>query len=371
VLEFAGVGPGPFGAMLLADMGAEVVTIDRVVPHGLGIKKEARFNPTTRNRRSLAVDLKSPAAREAILRMVAKADALIEGYRPGVMERLGLGPEVCQQANRALVYARMTGWGQEGPMAKEVGHDLNYLAISGALSMIGPRDGKPAIPLNLLGDMSGGVYLAMGVLAAVFEARASGLGQIVDVAMIDGIESLLTHQFGFLASHRWVPERGANFLDGGAPWYNVYETADGKHVSVAAVEKKFYDELLVGMGLEPSEIPDQLDRDSWPALMERFAAVFRTRTRDEWCERMRGRSACFAPVLSMDEAKRHPHLVARSNFVEVSGVSQSAPAPRFSRTPSSIATGPREPGQDSQAVLEDWGFAPAEAEELKRSGSVR
>jgi len=356
--------------MLLADMGAEVVTIDRVVPHGLGIKKEARFNPTTRNRRSIAIDLKSPAGRAAILRMVAAADALIEGYRPGVMERLGLGPDVCREANPALVYGRMTGWGQEGPLANEVGHDLNYLAISGALAMIGPRGGKPAIPLNLLGDMSGGVYLALGVLAALFESRASGAGQVVDVAMIDGIESLLTHQFGFFASHRWLPERGANFLDGGAPWYNVYETADGQHVSVAAVERKFYDELLAGMGLEPSEIPDQLDRDSWPALTERFAAIFRTQTRDEWCERMRGRSACFAPVLSIDEAKRHPHLVARQNFVAVNGVDQSAPAPRFSRTPSAIATGPREPGQDTPAVLADWGFSTAEAEELKRSGAI-
>jgi alpha-methylacyl-CoA racemase len=341
IIEFAGVGPGPFCAMLLADMGAEIITLDRTVPSGLGIRKEPRFNPLTRNRKSIAVDLKTDAGRAVALRMIAQADALIEGNRPGVMERLGLSPEVCQAINPALVYGRMTGWGQDGPMAQAVGHDLNYLAVSGALSMIGPRGGAPTIPLNLLADLGGGgAYLAMGVLAAIIESRSSGRGQVVDAAMIDGLGSLLTPQFGFVASDRWSSERGANFLDGGAPWYNVYETSDGGYVSVAAVERKFYDELLEGMGLDPADIPDQFDQTTWPELRDRFAAVFATRTRDDWTAEMEGRSACFAPVLSIQEATEHPHMVARGSFVEVDGVVQPGPA-RSAHGRSSVGVGLR------------------------------
>lgn len=371
IIEFAGVGPGPFCAMLLADMGAEIITLDRTTPHGLGIKKEARFNPTTRNRASIAVDLKSDAGKAVALRLLAQADALIEGNRPGVMERLGLSPEACWAVNPGLVYGRMTGWGQEGPMAQAVGHDLNYLAVSGALSMIGPRDGPPTIPLNLLADLGGGgAYLALGILAAIIESRGSGRGQVVDAAMIDGLESLMTPQFGFVASKRWAPERGTNFLDGGAPWYNVYETSDGGYVSVAAVERKFYDELLTGMGLDPAGIPDQFDQSTWPALRARYADIFLTRTRDAWVAEMEGREACFAPVLSVDEAVKHPHMRDRGIFVEVDGVVQPGPAPRFSRTPTSIRRGPPQPGADTDHVLSQWGFSSAERDALRAAGAV-
>lgn len=371
IVELAGVGPGPFCAMLLADMGAEIVSVDRLTPHGLGIKKEPRFNPTTRSRRSIAVDLKSEAGREVVFKLIAQADALIEGFRPGVMERLGLGPDRCWDRNRRLVYGRMTGWGQDGPLANAVGHDLNYLAISGALSMIGSRDGGPAIPLNLLGDYaSGGLYLALGVVSAVLEAKSSGLGQVVDAAMIDGLGSLLTHHFGYLASGRWVAERQSNFIDGGAPWYNVYETKDGKYVSVAAVERKFYEELASAMGLGAAGLPDQLDPAHWPEQRRAFAAIFRGKTRDEWCEIMEGRNACFAPVLDIDEAVKHPHLMARQSHVDVDGVLHPVPAPRFSRTPSSIRRPPPVPGADTGEALVAWGFTKTEIAELQRQNAI-
>jgi alpha-methylacyl-CoA racemase len=371
VLEFAGVGPGPFCAMLLADMGAEVVTIDRVSPHGLGIAKEPRFNPIMRNRKSAAIDLKREAGRDAALRMMAGADALIEGNRPGVMERLGLSPQACWAVNPALVYGRMTGWGQDGPMAQAVGHDLNYLAVSGALSLIGPADGPPSIPLNLLADFGGGgVYLALGLLAALLEARRSGAGQVVDAAMVDGLGSLLTNQYGYLASGRWEDRRASNFTDGGAPWYNVYETADGLYVSVAAVEPKFYAELLEAIGLDPGSIPDPYDRQSWPDLRLRFAAIFRTRTREQWSQVMAERSACFAPVLTLAEAPGHPQLAARGAFREVDGVLQPAPAPRFSRTPASIRRGPPKPGEQTAQVLREWGFDGPELDSLRAAGAI-
>ena len=371
IVELAGVGPGPFAAMLLADMGADIVSVDRLVPHGLGVKKEARFNPTTRGRPSIAVDLKTPEGRDVVLRLVAGAEALIESFRPGVMERLGLGPDVCWERNPRLVFGRGTGWGQEGPLAATVGHDLNYLAITGALAMIGPRTGTPSVPLNLLGDYAGGgLYLALGVLAALLEARGSGCGQVVDAAMVDGIESMMTHHFAFVASGRWTLERESNLFDGGAPWYRVYETSDGKYVSVAPVERKFYDQLLVGMGLDPTHVPDQLNRDTWPELRERFAAIFRSKTRDEWCRIMEGREACFAPVLDLNEAVKHPHLAARNAFLEIDGVLQPAPAPRFSRTPSSIRCGPPEPGADTREALSAWGFSDAEIEELRSKGAI-
>ena len=371
IVELAAVGPAPFCAMLLADMGAEIITVDRTVPSGLGIKKDARFNPTTRSRASMAVDLKSEAGSAVVLRLLERADASIEGFRPGVMERLGLGPDTCWQRNPKLVYGRATGWGQDGPLAESVGHDLNYLALTGALSMIGSRDRGPAIPLNLLGDYAGGgLYLALGIVSALLEAKTSGKGQIVDAAMIDGVQSLLTHYFAFIASGRWVSERESNFFDGGAPWYNVYETKDGKHVSVAPVERKFYDQLVQAMGLDPATLPDQLDRETWPELRGRFADIFRSRTRDEWCEVMEGREVCFAPVLSVEEAVKHPHMRARDSFLDVDGVLQPAPAPRFSRTPASVQRGPPIPGSNTNEILSMWGFSDAEIADLRKNGAI-
>ena len=372
IVEMAGVGPVPFAAMLLADMGADIITVDRLVPSGLGVKKEPRFDPTTRSRPSIAVDLKSEGGRAVVLRLVEQADALLEGFRPGVMERLQLGPEACAQRNRRLVFGRATGWGQDGPLAQSVGHDLNFLAITGALAMMGPRRGVPSVPLNLLGDYAGGgVYLALGVLAALLEAKGSGQGQVVDAAMVDGIESMLTHYFGYLASKRWALERESNFFDGGAPWYGVYETSDGRYVSVAPVERKFYDELLLGMGLDPATIPDQLDRTTWPALRQRFEVIFRSKTRNEWCQVMQGRQACFAPVLDLSEAPQHPHLAARRGFQEVDGVLQPAPAPRFSRTPSAVRRPPPTPGGDTQQALRDWGFEDTDLQGLRQAGVIR
>ena len=371
IVELAGVGPAPFCAMLLADMGAQIISVDRTTPHGLGVQKETRFNPTTRSRPSMAVDLKSDDGREVVLRLIAQADALIEGFRPGVMERLGLGPDACWARNARLVFGRGTGWGQDGPLAGSVGHDLNFLAITGVLDMIGSRDRGPAIPLNLLGDYAGGgLYLALGVLSALLEAKVSGKGQVVDAAMIDGIESMMTHQFAFVGSGRWQFERESNMFDGGAPWYAVYETKDGLYVSVAPVERKFYDPLLVAMGLDPATIPDQLDRSTWPALRQQFAGIFKTRTRDEWCVVMAGREVCFAPVLNVSEAVQHPHMRARGSFVEVDGLVQPAPAPRFSRTPSAVSSGPPVPGSNTSTIMTDWGFSAAEIAELRDKGAV-
>jgi len=370
IVEFAGVGPGPFAAMHLADMGATVISIDRVVPHGLGIKKEARFNPTMRNRPSVGINLKTDAGRDLALRLVAGADALIEGNRPGVMERLGLGPDACRAVNRKLVYGRVTGWGQTGPLADDVGHDLNYLALSGMLSLIGDGN-RPAIPLNFLGDYAaGGLYLAMGILAAMIQAGQSGEGQVVDAAMLDGLASLMTHQMGFHASGRWTDERGTNFLDGGAPWYNVYETADGKFVSVAAIEPKFFNELVHAMGLDRSALPDPMAREAWPSERQRFAGIFLGKTRDEWCAIMHGREACFAPVLSLAEAQDHPHARSRGMYQHLDGVTHPAPAPRFSRTPSDLRTPPHEPGADTDTILLAAGVSPADIEALRQCGVI-
>jgi alpha-methylacyl-CoA racemase len=372
IIEFAGVGPNPFCAMLLADMGAEVVTLDRIAPSGLGIKKEDRFNPTTRSRRSIAVDLKSREGRAVALRLLQKADACTESNRPGVMERLGLGPDDCWAANPRLVYGRATGWGQEGPLSHTVGHDLNYLALSGLLSMIGPAEGPPSIPLNLLGDYAaGGLYLALGILSAVFEARGSGRGQIVDAAMIDGLGSLMTHQFGFLGSGNWLPKRGSNFLDGGAPWYNVYRTRDDGYVSAAPIEPKFYRNFLGVLGLDPADLPDQMDRESWPEMRRRFADIFATKTRAEWCDLFDGIEACFAPVLSVQEAVKHPHQSARGAFVDIGGVVQPSPSPRFSRTPAKVRCPPPSPGSDTVDVLRDWEFSAEEIDALRLSSVIR
>ena len=357
IIEMAGIGPAPFCCMLLADMGAEVVRIDRLTPSGLGVDTPVRFDLLNRGKRSIALDLKSPEGAATVLKMVGKADILIEGFRPGVMERLGLGPDRCLEANPRLVYGRMTGWGQEGPLAQAAGHDLNYIALTGALDAIGPAGGPPSIPLNLLGDFGGGsLYLAMGVLAALVEARASGKGQVVDAAIVDGVANLMTMFHAFRQMGAWNEARGGNLLDGGAPFYSVYETRDGRHVTLAALERKFYDEAIHRLGLDRADLPDREDRRQWPALREKFAAAIAAKTSDELCEALEGTDACFAPVLDMDEAQKHGHMAARGIYRDVAGVAQPGPAPRFSRTPSEIARPPVGAGADTEAVLADWGI---------------
>ena len=369
IVEMAGIGPAPFCCMLLADMGAVVVRIDRLSPSGLGVPTEPRFDLLNRNKTSVALDLKSPAGVAAALRLIERADILVEGFRPGVMEKLGLGPADCEAANPRLVYGRMTGWGQDGPLAQAAGHDINYIALTGALAAIGERGGPPVVPLNVVGDFGGGaLYLAMGVLAALVEARSSGRGQVVDAAIVDGTTSLMTMAHSFLQTGLWRTERGANLLDGGAPWYGVYETADGKHVSIGAIEPKFYAELLQRIGLAGEDLPAQHDRRRWPELRARFEAVFRTRTRDEWCAVLEGTDACFAPVLDMREARDHAHNLARGVLAEVDGVVNPAPAPRFSRTPGALASSPTAAGADTDNVLAAWGFASDEIAQLRAAG---
>ena len=374
ILELAGIGPGPFAAMLLADMGAEVVRVDRAQAVRDG-GAPAPVDPLLRGRRSIAVDLKSPDGVEALLQMVASADALIEGFRPGVTERMGLGPEVCLSRNPRLVYGRMTGWGQEGPYASTAGHDINYIALAGALEGVGRKDQPPTPPLNLVGDFGGGaMFLAFGVVCGILEARSTGEGQVVDAAMVDGAAALMSMFYGMKAMGMWGPERGTNLLDSGAHFYDVYECADGGYVSIGSIEPQFYAELLRLTGLEDAwegDLPSQHDRSQWPALKERLAAIFRTRTRDEWCAVMEGTDVCFAPVLSLDEAHAHPHMAARGTFTEVAGVRQPAPAPRFSRTPGAIERPPSSPGQHTDEVLVDWGFDADEVTRLRAAGAVR
>jgi alpha-methylacyl-CoA racemase len=357
--------------MLLADMGADVVRVERLSNTDRGIDFPTRFDLLNRNKRSVAIDLKSAAGRDTLLQLIAEADALVEGFRPGVMERLGLGPDECQRANARLVYGRITGWGQDGPLAQAAGHDLNYIALAGALHEIGPADGKPVVPLNLIGDFGGGaLYLAMGLLAAILEARASGQGQVVDTAMVDGVASLMTMQYALLQMGAWQGARGTNLLDGGSPFYDVYETADGRHVSVAPVERRFYQELLDKLGLAGEALPDPNDRHGWSTLRTRLAAVFKERSRDDWCRLLEGSDACFAPVLHPNEAVKHPHSVARGVYTQVDGVTQPRPAPRFSRTPSSLRTSPPTPGGNTRDVLVDWGFAPEAVARLEAAGLV-
>jgi len=330
VVELAGIGPGPFCAMLLADMGAEVVRVDRAANVGLDTDRDgndARFNLLARGRRNLAVDLKNKAAVDAVLRMIDQADALIEGFRPGVMERLGLGPDVCLPRNPKLVYGRMTGWGQDGPIAHVAGHDINYIALSGALATIGQAGGPPVPPLNLVGDFGGGaLYLAMGVLAGIISARTTGKGQVIDCSMVEGSASLMMMMYGALASGAWKEERGANRTDGGAPYYHVYETKDGEYVSVGSIEPQFYALLLKHTGLEGEALPAQTDRTAWPDMQRRFARVFKEKTRAEWTAIMEQTDICFAPVLRMSEALAHKHNLHRSSFVEVAGIKQPGPA---------------------------------------------
>ncbi|SPA39637.1 L-carnitine dehydratase/bile acid-inducible protein F [Cupriavidus taiwanensis] len=356
IVELAGIGPGPMAAMLLADMGAEVLRIERETPVDLGVPKPLRYNLTLRNRKVIALDLKQPETVQRVLRLVEQADALIEGFRPGVTERMGLGPDVCLARNPRLVYGRITGWGQHGPLAQVAGHDINYIALTGTLDAIGRRGQPPSVPLALLGDMSGGaLYLAMGMLAGLLEARASGKGQVVDAAIVDGTASMAMTFFGLAAAGKWHAERGTNILDSGAPFYDVYQCADGKWISVGPIEARFHAELLQRMGIDPDKVGAQMDEASWPQAREVFAAAFRRRSRDQWCALLEGTDVCFAPVLSFAEAPEHPHLKARGTFVEVDGVVQPAPAPRFSRTPSGVPTPPQAPHADGMsAALAGW-----------------
>ncbi|MEU6945042.1 CaiB/BaiF CoA-transferase family protein [Streptomyces sp. NPDC046316] len=353
VVELAGIGPGPFAAMLLADLGADVVRIDRPGGSGLGI--DPAYDLTNRNKRSVLVDLKADGGPATVLDLVERADILIEGYRPGVAERLGVGPEACLARNPKLVYGRMTGWGQDGPLATTAGHDIAYIAITGTLGMIGPDpEGPPAIPANLVGDYAGGsLYLVVGVLAALQHARAHGEGQVVDAAIVDGTAHLATMIHGMLASGGWQDRRGVNLLDGGCPFYGTYETSDGQYMAVGALEQQFYDEFVRLLGIE-DPAPARRDFGRWPDLRTAVAERFRTRTRDEWTAVFDGTDACVAPVLSLREAPAHPHLAARATFVEHAGLTQPAPAPRFSATPGTVRTGPALPGAATDEVARDW-----------------
>ncbi|SFP72316.1 CaiB/BaiF CoA transferase family protein [Amycolatopsis rubida] len=366
IVELGGVGPTPFACMLLADLGAEVLRIERPPGYDGGAPIEPRFELMNRGRRGVPLDLKTPDAVAAVLRMVRQADALVEGFRPGVAEKLGLGPGECLAVNPALVYGRMTGWGQDGPLARAAGHDVNYVSLTGVVHSIGEAGGPPVIPLNLAGDFGGGsLYLALGVVSALLESRTSGQGQVVDAAMVDGSASLMTAFYGFRAAGYWTDDRGTNRLDSGAPWYQVYETADGGWISLAANETRFWRNTLRMLGFAEDELPGQHDREHWPEMKKRFAEVFRTKARDEWCALAEGQDVCLAPVLSMAEAPRHPHLRARGTFVEVDGVVQPAPAPRFSRTPGAIQRPPAAPGEHAAEALADWGFSAEESAALR------
>ncbi len=371
IIEIAGIGPGPFTAMMLADMGADVVRVDRAQNVNGGDPASPPADISNRGRRSIGVDLKNPDGVEAVLSLAERADGLIEGFRPGVMERLGLGPDAVLARNPRLVYGRMTGWGQDGPYASTAGHDINYIALAGALDPIGRRGEAPVPPLNLVGDFGGGgMLLALGISAALVEAGRSGEGQVVDAAMVDGSAVLTTMFHAFRAMGIWADERGTNLLDTGAHFYDVYETADGRYVSIGSIEPQFYAELLRLTGLEGEELPWQHDKAEWPALKERLAAIFRTKTRDEWCEVMEGTDVCFAPVLSLGEAPQHPHNVHRGTFVELDGVVQPAPAPRFSATPASVQRPPAHAGQHTDQVLAEWGLDNDRISKLRESGAI-
>lgn len=356
ILEIAGLGPGPFAGMMLADMGADVLRVDRAGPADFGVERDPRYEVTRRGRRSVLADLKSAEGVALVRRLVARADGLIEGFRPGVMERLGLGPSQCLEINPRLVYGRMTGWGQTGPMAQVAGHDINYLALSGTLSVLGEEGRPPVSPGNLLGDYGGGgMYLAFGIACALFEAQRSGQGQVVDAAILDGVASLSAYVHGLKAGGYWSSRRTDNMVDGGAPFYNVYATADRRWVAVGAIEKRFYSSLLQVLGLADVDLTAQHDKATWPDLKARIAAVFATRTRDAWCEAFTGVDACFSPVLETDEAMAHPHVLARQTFREIDGVPQPAPAPRFSRSVCGTPVASRAAGIGGEDALRDWG----------------
>jgi alpha-methylacyl-CoA racemase len=361
VVELAGIGPGPFAAMLLADLGADVVRVDR--PGGPGLGVDPAYDVTNRNKRSVIVDLKAADGPARVLDLAERADVLIESYRPGVAERLGVGPEACHARNPRLVYGRMTGWGQEGPLAHRAGHDISYIALTGTLGMIGAPDEPPAVPANLLGDYAGGsLYLVVGALAALHHARAGGTGQVVDAAIVDGTAHLSAMIHGMLAAGGWQDRRGANLLDGGCPYYGTYETADGAHMAVGALEPRFYEEFVALLGL-PEHADARRDPTRWGELRAAVAARFKSRTREEWTAVFEGSDACVAPVLTLREAPHHPHLAARGTFTDHGGITQPAPAPRFSATPTAVRTGPALPGADTADVARDWGV-PQLTEEL-------
>jgi alpha-methylacyl-CoA racemase len=377
VIELPNIGPVQFAGMLLSDLGAEVLRVDRATDVATGRSvaggKASAYSVIDRGRRSVGVDLKNPGGAEVVLRLCERADVLLEGFRPGVAERLGVGPEQCRARNDGLVYARMTGWGQTGPLASEVGHDVNYLSVAGVLWHLGPEGHAPVPPINLLADFGGGGSLVvMGILAALVERGRSGVGQVVDAAMIDGSAQLMSIFWGIDAMGGWGP-RGTNLLDGGAHFYNVYETADGGYVSLAAYEPKFYANFLrlVGpLGFDDLDPAQQMDMTAWPALKHRLAALFRTKTRDEWIAFFAGTEVCFAPVLPMAEARAHPHNVAREMFVDVDGAPHPAPAPRFSRTTTAVQGAPVKPGTHTDTALADWGFAGSEVAALRANGAI-
>ena len=367
VVEMAGIGPGPFTAMMLSDLGAEVIRVDRLSHKGTG----HRANVLNRGRKSIAVDLKNPRGVETTLRLIEQADVVLEGFRPGVMERLGLGPEECLSVNPRLIFGRMTGWGQTGPLSQAAGHDINYISIAGALGAMGYADRPPAPPLNLVGDFGGGaMYLLTGILAALVERATSGQGQIIDAAMTDGTASLLSPFFGLMAMNMWTTDRFSNRLDGGAFYYGSYECSDGKYISIGSLEPQFYAELLEKAEITDPEFQEQLDEAAWPAKREKLDQLFKTRTRQQWCDIMEGTDVCFAPVLDLKEAPAHPHNIDRKTFVELEGVVQHAPAPRFSRTQGEIQGPAAMTGEHTREVLSAWNFTDQEIGELQASGAI-
>ncbi|HJN93202.1 MAG TPA: CaiB/BaiF CoA-transferase family protein [Dehalococcoidia bacterium] len=372
IIEFAGIGPGPFCGMMLSDMGADVVRVDRANRVHGGDPDSPPSDLLARGRRSVGLDLKQPEAVEVALRLIEGADAAFEGFRPGVMERLGLGPEVCLERNPKLVYGRMTGWGQEGPYAQMAGHDINYISLAGALAPIRRKGQVPVPPLNLVGDYGGGgMYLALGMVAALLEAQKSGKGQVVDAAMVDGASSLITSLHAGLANGSWLPEHASNVLDTGCHYYDAYETSDGRFISFGSIEPQFYSELLRLTGLEKEDLPPQNDRGEWPGLKEKVTAIVKSKTRDEWEAIMEGSDVCFAPVLEPQEAPEHPHAKARNAFVEIAGVVQPGPAPRFSRTESTVQGPPAHAGQHSNDILGELGYSADEIQGLSGSGAVK
>lgn len=372
IVELAGIGAGPHCAMMLADMGADVVRVDRPAASGLGVPIDPKFDLVLRGRRSLAIDLKNTAGRDTVLRMIDQADAVIESFRPGVVERMGLGPDVCLPRNPKLVYGRLTGWGQNGPYAQMAGHDINYIALSGVLHAIGSRDGPPVPPLNLVGDFGGGaVYCAFGIVSALLHAQRTGQGQVVDAAMVDGAAALLTMVVGFQRGGIWSSQRGDNIVDGGAPYYAAYETSDGRYISIGAMEEKFYKLLLSKLSLDNDvNMLPHTDRSRWDYQRKKFTACFLMRSRDEWCALLEGTDTCFAPVLTAEEASVHRHLKARQTYVELNGVCQPAPNPRFSATKHTQVVPPAALGQHSREVLADWGVPPEVIDRLCHSKIV-
>ncbi len=372
IIELAGIGPGPFAAMMLSDMGAEVIRVDRAGAVTGGDPANPPKDALTRGRRSIGVDLKNPDGVETVLSLIEQADGLIEGFRPGVTERMGLGPDACLARNPKLVYGRMTGWGQTGPYALAAGHDINYIALAGALEPIGRAGEAPVPPLNLVGDFGGGgMLMAFGIACGIISARQTGQGQVVDAAMVDGAAVLMNMFWGMRASGFWNDERGTNMLDTGAPFYDVYECSDGLYISIGSIEPQFYAELLRLSGLgDLPDFPNQHARSEWPAMKKTVAEVFKAKTRDEWCALMEHTDVCFAPVLSMDDAAKHPHNVERGTFIEVAGLTQAGPAPRFSATPPSVPAPAAHPGQHTDDVLADYGFAADRIAELRGSGAI-